>query len=116
MSVALLPNAAHRPSDAIAVHRVAILIPCLNEEKSVATVVADFRAELPDAAIWVIDNGSTDETVSRAVAAGARIIFEPRKGKGFAIRAAFRDIEADVYVLVDGDGQLPAASVHVGES
>ena len=112
MSVALLPNAAHRVDDPIAMPQVAVLIPCLNEEKTVATVVADFQAELPDAVIWVIDNGSTDETISRAMAAGARIIFEPRKGKGFAIRAAFRDIEADVYVLADGDGQLPAASVH----
>ena len=93
-------------------HRVAVLIPCLNEEKTVAGVVADFQVELPDAAIWVIDNGSTDDTIGQAVAAGARVIFEPRKGKGFAIRAAFRDIEADVYVLADGDGQLPAASVH----
>lgn len=112
MSVALLPNAARRAGDPLATHRVAVLIPCLNEERTVATVVGDFQAELPGAAIWVIDNGSTDETTSRAMAAGARIIFEPRKGKGFAIRAAFRDIEADVYVLADGDGQLPATSVH----
>jgi glycosyltransferase involved in cell wall biosynthesis len=112
MSVAFLPNAARHPGVQPARHRVAVLIPCLNEEETVATVVADFQAELPDAAIWVIDNGSTDQTISRAMAAGARIIFEPRKGKGFAIRAAFRDVEADVYVLADGDGQLPAASVH----
>jgi glycosyltransferase involved in cell wall biosynthesis len=112
MSVAFLPNVARHPGVQPAKHRVAVLIPCLNEEETVATVVAEFQAELPDAAIWVIDNGSTDETISRAMAAGARIIFEPRKGKGFAIRAAFRDIEADVYVLADGDGQLPAASVH----
>jgi glycosyltransferase involved in cell wall biosynthesis len=112
MSVALLPNAARRTNEPLRLHRVAVLIPCLNEEKTVASVVADFQVELPDAAIWVIDNGSTDDTIGQAVAAGARVIFEPRKGKGFAIRAAFRDIEADVYVLADGDGQLPAASVH----
>ena len=92
--------------------RVAVLIPCLNEELMVGTVVKDFRRELPEAAIWVVDNGSTDNTTAVAQAAGARIIKEPRGGKGFALRAAFRDIEADVYVLADGDGQLPAQSVH----
>lgn len=92
--------------------RVAVLIPCLNEQLMVASVVADFHRELPNAAIWVVDNGSTDNTTSVAAAAGARILREPRRGKGFALRAAFRDIDADVYVLVDGDGQLPAESVH----
>ena len=92
--------------------RVAVLIPCLNEELMVGTVVEDFRRELPDAEIWVVDNGSTDNTTGVASAAGARIIREPRRGKGFALRIAFRDIDADVYVLADGDGQLPAESVH----
>src|SRR5450759_4234927 len=78
--------------------RVAILIPCLNEELMVGTVVEDFRRELPDAEIWVVDNGSTDNTTGVAAAAGARIIREPRRGKGFALRIAFRDIYADVYV------------------
>jgi glycosyltransferase involved in cell wall biosynthesis len=89
-----------------------VLIPCLNEELMIGTVVTDFRREVPDAAIWVVDNGSTDQTTSVAQAAGARIVREPRRGKGFALRAAFRDIEADVYVLADGDGQLPAESIH----
>lgn len=92
--------------------RVAVLIPCLNEELMVGTVVKDFRRELPEAEIWIVDNGSTDNTTAVAAAAGAQIIREPRRGKGFALRAAFRDIEADVYVLADGDGQLPAESVH----
>ena len=92
--------------------RIAVLIPCLNEQLMVGTVVADFHRELPDAAIWVVDNGSTDNTTGVAAAAGARVLREPRRGKGFALRAAFRDIEADVYVLADGDGQLPAESVH----
>ena len=92
--------------------RVAVLIPCLNEELMVGTVVKDFRRELPKAAIWVVDNGSTDNTTAVAAAAGARIMREPRRGKGFALRIAFRDIDADVYVLADGDGQLPAESVH----
>jgi glycosyltransferase involved in cell wall biosynthesis len=92
--------------------RIAVLIPCLNEELMVGTVVQDFRRELPEAAIWVVDNGSTDNTTGVAAAAGARILREPRRGKGFALRIAFRDIDADVYVLADGDGQLPAESVH----
>jgi glycosyltransferase involved in cell wall biosynthesis len=92
--------------------RVAILIPCLNEELMVGTVVKDFHRELPEAEIWVVDNGSTDNTTAVAAAAGAQIIREPRTGKGFALRIAFRDIDADVYVLADGDGQLPAESVH----
>lgn len=92
--------------------RIAVLIPCLNEELMVATVVKDFRRELPEAEIWVVDNGSTDNTTAVATAAGARILREPRTGKGFALRIAFRDIDADVYVLADGDGQLPAESVH----
>jgi glycosyltransferase involved in cell wall biosynthesis len=92
--------------------RLAVLIPCLNEEATVGTVVTDFRRELPEAAIWVVDNGSTDRTTAVAAAAGARVIREPRRGKGFALRIAFRDIDADVYVLADGDGQLPAESVH----
>jgi len=78
----------------------------------VGTVVKDFHRELPEAEIWVVDNGSTDNTTAVAAAAGAQIIREPRTGKGFALRIAFRDIDADVYVLADGDGQLPAESVH----
>ena len=92
--------------------RIAVLIPCLNEAGTIGAVVNEFHAELPDAAIWVVDNGSTDGTADVAAASGARVIREPRLGKGFAIRAAFRDVEADVYVLADGDGQLPADSVH----
>ena len=92
--------------------RVAVLIPCLNEERMVASVVRDFKRELPDAEIWVVDNGSADSTPEVARAAGAQIIREPRTGKGFALRLALRDIDADVYVLADGDGQLPAESVH----
>ena len=112
MSVAIHPSTPTGANEVPEGQRVAVLIPCLNEELTVGTVVQDFRRELPDAAIWVVDNGSTDNTVAVAIAAGARVLREPRKGKGFAIRAAFRDVEADVYVLADGDNQLPAESVH----
>jgi glycosyltransferase involved in cell wall biosynthesis len=92
--------------------RIAVLIPCLNEAGTVAGVIGEFQRELPEAQIWVIDNGSTDGTRAAARAAGAGVLKEPRRGKGFAIRAAFQEIDADVYVLADGDGQLPAESVH----
>jgi glycosyltransferase involved in cell wall biosynthesis len=83
--------------------RVAVLIPCYNEEKTVATVVADFRANLPEAAIYVYDNNSSDRTAEAARAAGAIVCTERRQGKGFVIRRMFRDVDADIYVMVDGD-------------
>jgi len=88
--------------------RIAILIPCHNEELTVADVVRDFRAELPQAHIYVFDNNSIDDTVVRARAAGATILSESRQGKGFVVQAMFRRVEADVYVMVDGDGTYPA--------
>ncbi len=91
--------------------KVAILIPCHNEELTVAEVAADFRAELPEAQIYVFDNNSTDRTVERAQAAGATIVSEPRQGKGFVVQSMFRRVEADVYVMVDGDGTYPASEV-----
>jgi len=106
----LAPAPVAVPNEAGA--RVAVLIPCLNEAPTITKVVADFRRELPEAAIWVIDNGSTDDTARLAGAAGARVIREPRRGKGFAVRAGFRDVDADVYVLADGDDQTPSESVH----
>jgi glycosyltransferase involved in cell wall biosynthesis len=96
---------------AVASKRIAILIPCHNEELTVAEVVAGFRAELPEAQIFVFDNNSTDRTVARAMAAGATIVSEPRQGKGFVVQAMFRRIDADVYVMVDGDGTYPASEV-----
>lgn len=92
--------------------RIAVLIPCLDEALTIAKVVDDFRRELPDADVWVIDNGSTDGTAEIAAARGARVLTESRRGKGFAIRAAFRRIDADVYVMVDGDDTYPAEAVH----
>lgn len=91
--------------------RVAVLIPCLNEEVAIAGVVADFRRVLPEAELHVYDNGSDDRTVEMARAAGARVGREPRKGKGNVVGRMFADIEADVYVLVDGDGTYHADSV-----
>src|SRR5438270_6687198 len=92
--------------------KIAVLIPCYNEELTVAQVIHDFRAELPDADIYVFDNNSSDRTAEIARDAGARIAFEPRQGKGYVIQSMFRDVEADVYVMVDGDGQFPAHEVH----
>ena len=89
---------------------IAVLIPCLNEEVTVGKVVADFRRALPDAVVFVYDNGSTDATVTVARAAGAVVRHEPLRGKGNVVRRMFADIEADVYVLVDGDDTYDAAS------
>lgn len=87
---------------------LAVLIPCLDEEKGIADVVADFRRTLPDARILVIDNGSADSTAALARAAGAEVWLEPRRGKGRAITTAFARLEDDVVVMVDGDGSYPA--------
>jgi len=91
--------------------RIAILIPCHNEELTIADVVSAFQSELPEANIYVFDNNSNDDTVARARAAGANILSEPRQGKGFVVQTMFRRIDADVYVMVDGDGTYPAAEV-----
>ena len=82
---------------------VAVLIPCYNEEAAIARVVRDFRAALPDAEIYVYDNNSKDATVARARGAGAIVRHETRQGKGNVVRRMFADVEADIYVLVDGD-------------
>jgi glycosyltransferase involved in cell wall biosynthesis len=92
--------------------RIAVLVPCYNEEAAIARVVADFRACLPDAAVYVYDNNSTDRTVEVARAAGAVVRRESRQGKGHVVRRMFADVEADVYVLVDGDATYDAPSAH----
>ncbi|MBI4319999.1 MAG: glycosyltransferase [Chloroflexi bacterium] len=92
--------------------RIAVIIPCLNEEKTIGKVVRDFREQLADAAIYVVDNNSSDRTVSEAIEAGALIIAERRRGKGYAIKSAFQRIQADIYVMVDGDDTYPADAVH----
>jgi glycosyltransferase involved in cell wall biosynthesis len=90
--------------------RVAVLVPCFNEEATVAKVVADFRAALPEAAIYVYDNNSADGTVDVARAAGALVRRELHQGKGNVVRRMFADVDADIYVLVDGDATYDAAS------
>jgi glycosyltransferase involved in cell wall biosynthesis len=91
--------------------KIAVLVPCYNEEVAVAKVVGDFRAALPEATVFVYDNNSTDNTVAAARAAGAEVFRETRQGKGYVVRRMFTDIEADVYVLVDGDATYDAPSV-----
>ena len=87
---------------------VAVLLPCYNEEVTIGKVVRDFKASLPDATIYVYDNNSTDRTAEIAEAEGAIVRREPRQGKGNVIRAMFEDIDADVYVMADGDDTYPA--------
>lgn len=87
---------------------IAVLIPCYNEAATIETVVASFRASLPDAQIYVYDNNSTDGTAELATKAGAIVKHEPCQGKGNVIRRMFREVEADCYVMVDGDNTYPA--------
>ena len=90
--------------------RIAVLVPCFNEEAAVATVVADFRKALPSAEIFVYDNNSSDRTIAVAREAGAQVRGERRQGKGHVVRRMFADIDAEIYVLVDGDATYDAAS------
>ena len=88
--------------------RIAVLIPCFNEARSIGKVVADFKAALPGAVVYVYDNNSTDDTAQIAAEAGAVVKHEPRQGKGNVVRRMFREIEADCYLMADGDGTYPA--------
>ncbi|WP_430622570.1 glycosyltransferase family 2 protein [Adlercreutzia faecimuris] len=87
---------------------VAVLIPCYNEAVTIAKVVDDFRRALPEAVVYVYDNNSTDGTAALAAAHGAQVRFEGRQGKGNVVRQMFREIEADYYLMVDGDDTYPA--------
>lgn len=95
--------------DSVADVSIAVLIPCLNEATAISKVVAHFRANLPTATIFVYDNGSSDDTVELARQAGAVTRIEPLRGKGNVVRRMFADVEADVFVLVDGDDTYDAA-------
>ena len=90
--------------------QVAVLIPCYNEERTIGQVVADFRRALPGAHVYVYDNNSTDATGRVAAEAGATVRREPMQGKGHVVRRMFSDIEADAYVMVDGDDTYDAAA------
>lgn len=90
--------------------KIAVLIPCYNEEQTIAKVVADAKANLPQAAVYVYDNNSTDATAMIAEKAGAIVIKESRQGKGYVVRSMFRDIDAEVYLMVDGDDTYDLSS------
>ncbi|WP_294392229.1 glycosyltransferase family 2 protein [uncultured Sphingomonas sp.] len=90
--------------------RVAVILPCYNEEAAIGQTVADFRAALPDAAIYVYDNNSKDRTVQVARAAGAIVRSETMQGKGHVVRRMFADVDADIYVMADGDATYDAAA------
>ena len=94
------------------IKEVAILIPCYNEALTIAKVIQDFRQELPKAKIYVYDNNSSDDTALIAKEHGAIVKKEYRQGKGNVIRSMFRDIEADIYIMIDGDDTYPAEFVH----
>ncbi|MCH7574469.1 MAG: glycosyltransferase [Candidatus Marinimicrobia bacterium] len=102
---------ARKPKSKPAAPRTAILIPCYNQENSIGHVVGAFRAVLPDAHLYVFDSGSTDSSSKVAREAGASVVFSPRRGKGHIMRHMFEVVEADAYVLVDGDEAYPASAV-----
>lgn len=92
--------------------KIAVLIPCYNEELTIEKVIKDFKKELPSADIYVYDNNSKDKTSEIAKRAGAIVKHEYRQGKGNVVRSMFRDIDADIYIMVDGDDTYPAEFVH----
>ena len=92
--------------------KTVVVIPCYNEEQTIGKVVEDFKKELPESEIYVMDNRSTDKSAELAKAAGARVTRVEQQGKGSVVREIFRKIDADVYIMVDGDDACPAESVH----
>jgi glycosyltransferase involved in cell wall biosynthesis len=103
-----LPNA--NMSDYFTSISIAVIIPCFNEQETIARVVRDFRAVLPGATVYVCDNNSSDQTVEKALEAGAVTCNEPLQGKGNVVRRMFGDVEADVYLVVDGDNTYDPGS------
>ncbi|MCC7202797.1 MAG: glycosyltransferase [Nitrospirae bacterium] len=91
--------------------KIAVMIPCLNEELTIAKVVKDFKAALPDAEVYVFDNNSTDGTSGCAEDAGAIVIHSPNRGKGNVVKHMFEEIDADIYVMCDGDDTYPSGAV-----
>lgn len=112
----MLRNPVHEQQAALTaawqveVPRIAVLLPCYNEEAAIGQVVRDFRRALPQARIYVYDNASSDRTSTVAAEAGAVVVREPLRGKGNVVRRMFADIEADIYVLADGDDTYDAAA------
>lgn len=92
--------------------KIAVLIPCYNEELTIEKVIKDFKRELPDADIYVYNNNSKDKTEEIARKNGAIVVNEYKQGKGNVVRSQFRDIDADIYVMVDGDDTYPAEFIH----
>jgi glycosyltransferase involved in cell wall biosynthesis len=103
---------AEAAAEIIGASRIAVLVPCYNDGMSIGKVVSDFRSALPGASIYVYDNNSTDRTSAAAAQAGAIVRREQRQGKGRVVRRMFTDIDADIYVLVDGDATYDASSAH----
>jgi len=93
-------------------NKIAVLIPCYNEELTIEKVIKDFRKELPEADIYVYDNNSKDKTAEIATKNGAIVKHEYKQGKGNVVRSMFYDIDADIYIMVDGDDTYPARFVH----
>lgn len=110
MQLTALAPTRKTTGEAAAQPRIAVLVPCFNEAATIAQVVAAFARALPEAAIWVFDNNSTDDTAAIAEAAGARVRHAPLRGKGNVVRRMFSDVEADIYLLVDGDDTYDATA------
>jgi glycosyltransferase involved in cell wall biosynthesis len=111
-AIEMVPSDVAQPLTPSGPH-IAVLVPCHNEEAAIGTVVEQFRAELPHALIYVYDNNSTDRTAELARAAGADVRREMHQGKGHVVRRMFADIDADIYVLVDGDATYDAPSASI---
>lgn len=105
-------DALDEPVQTILQRRIAVLIPCYNEEFTIESVIGGFRRELPSAEIYVFDNSSTDRTSERERAAGAIVRRERRQGKRYVVQSMFQQVDADIYVMVDGDATYPATAVH----
>jgi glycosyltransferase involved in cell wall biosynthesis len=106
--VAAWPETSSRRSSSAAQSSIAVLVPCYNEAVTIEQVISDIRKALPNAEIYVYDNNSRDRTAEIAAAAGATVRHESRQGKGFVLQRMFRDIDADVYLMIDGDSTYPA--------
>ena len=100
------------PTDSPSPPRIAVTIPCYQEEKTIAQVVGEFKRELPGAGIYVFDNNCTDHTAEFARAAGATVIREKKQGKGYVVATLFEVVDADIIVMIDGDGTYDASAVH----